>query len=221
MLYKQKVRRYPLGDGSKNGGKGGGDKDHPGSGKFNVADYATLEPSAIQWVQWFRTHCPSMRVALYRKHAQALVDRNIGSTTRLKSCLEDEPDVLQRKIGLDKFDAEEVLKGLKDESRTLKEIRKGRYDSNISKSRTAGADGNSSSGGGRFLPTREAKERDDDGGAASKRSAERKASLLQLVNQSGAHATSGVGRRPQPSMLNPSKLGFFPDNDEDEDDDDD
>ena len=86
--------------------------------RFNIADFALLEPEAIKWVQWFRANCPNMRVKMYKKHASTLMANNIASTARLQLVIGDDPDVLTKKFGFDKYDAEDMGKVLKEGSRS-------------------------------------------------------------------------------------------------------
>ena len=75
---------------------------------FTIADYSTMEPDAIKWVNWFRNHCPNMRVAVYKKYALALLDANIATTGRLKLRMEDDPFLLVKRLGFDRYDVDEI-----------------------------------------------------------------------------------------------------------------
>ena len=65
-----------------------------------------------------RANCPNMRVKMYKKHASTLMANNIASTARLQLVIGDDPDVLTKKFGFDKYDAEDMGKVLKEGSRS-------------------------------------------------------------------------------------------------------
>ena len=55
---------------------------------------------------------------MYKKHASTLMANNIASAARLQLVIGDDPDVLTKKFGFDKYDAEDMGKVLKEGSRS-------------------------------------------------------------------------------------------------------
>jgi hypothetical protein len=195
-----------------------GTGDKAGEEKYNVANYSTLEPDAIKWVQWFRTHCPHMRVAMYKKVALALMDNNIASTSRLRLRMEDDPFLLTKRLGIDRYDADELKGALENEGDSNKAMKKTRLSTRFSTTPEAKslspAIATMASSGGRFDPHKaiRASTTSPAGDALSpQKDTARRVSLLQLTQRtstlspSPSPVKSPVGRgvaRPRPTLLN-------------------